>query len=329
MMIRIIMLCSLLLVSGAMIAQEKESVPTQEKSGDEGPVKLKKKKASTVEPQEKPKDPAIVPSDKNKPESNPEKKKDKDKDQDQGPQPPKEMDQPKDNLEEEEIFGRIGKNLKDVDDRLGNLELGEATLQKQRDILEDIDKLLKKNQNNQKDSQQSQSKSSSKSESSNKQPKGSPDNQDSNSNDSDKGQGQDKQKQGGPKQGQQGEDSGKQQKQGGQGKADPDGKPNAGKGQPKDMQGKGDKGSSEKSEVANQGKGDDTNSKSGDGGKSDPSKDKVNPAADVFKEAWGHLPETLRAELNAYGVPNQFMDRYDEMIRKYYAKVAEKGSRKK
>jgi hypothetical protein len=323
MMIRFIMLCSLLLISGAMIAQEKESVPTQEKSGDEGPVKLKKKKAMPAEPQEKPKDSAIVPSDKNKPEPNPEKKKDKD----QGTPPPKEMDQPKDNLEEEEIFGRIGKNLKDVDDRLGNLELGEATLQKQRDILEDIDKLLKKNQSNQSQSNQSQSKSSSKSESSNKQSKGSPDNQDSSANDSDKGQ--DKQKQGGPKQGQQGADSGKQQKQGGQGKADPDGKPDAGKGQPKDMQGKGDKGSSEKSEVANQGKGDDKNSKSGDGGKSDPSKDKVNPAADVFKEAWGHLPETLRAELNAYGVPNQFMDRYDEMIRKYYAKVSEKGARKK
>ena len=317
------MLCSLLLVSGAMIAQEKESVPTQEKSGDESPIKLKKKKAMPADPQEKPKDSAIVPSDKDKPESNPEKKKDK------VASPEKEMDQPKDNLEEEEIFGRIGKNLKDVDDRLGNLELGEATLQKQRDILEDIDKLLKKNQSNQSQSNQSQSKSSSKSESSNKQPKGSPDNQDSNANDSDKGQ--DKQKQGGPKQGQQGAESGKQQKQGAQGKADPDGKPDAGKGQPKDMQGQGksDKGSSEKSEVANQGKGDDKNSKSGDGGKSDPSKDKVNPSADVFKEAWGHLPETLRAELNAYGVPNQFMDRYDEMIRKYYAKVAEKGARKK
>ena len=142
MMIRVIMLCSLLLISGAMIAQEKESVPTQEKSGDEGPVKLKKKKPSPAEPQEKPKDSAIVPSDKNKPEINPENKKEK------GPRPEKDMDLPKDNLEEEEIFGRIGKNLKDVDDRLGNLELGEATLQKQRDILEDIDKLLKKNQSN-------------------------------------------------------------------------------------------------------------------------------------------------------------------------------------
>ena len=170
MMIRIIMLCSLLLVSGAMIAQEKESVPTQEKSGDEGPVKLKKKKPLPVEPQEKPKDSVVPPVDKNKPESNPEKKKEK------VASPEKVMDQPKDNLEEEEIFGRIGKNLKDVDDRLGNLELGEATLQKQRDILEDIDKLLKKNQSNQSQSNQSQSKSSSKSESSNKQPKGSPEN---------------------------------------------------------------------------------------------------------------------------------------------------------
>ena len=321
MSIRIIMLFSLLLLSGAMIAQEKEAVPAQDKSGDETPVKLKKKKATPDVPQDKPKDSAIVPSDKNKPEINPEKKKEK------GLRPEKDIDLPKDNLEEEEIFGRIGKNLKDVDDRLGNLELGETTLQKQRDILEDIDKLLKKNQNNQKESQQSQSKSSSKSESSDKQSKGSPDNQDANSKDSEKGQ--DKQKQGGPKQDQQGADSGKQQKQGGTGKADPDGKPDAGKGQPKNMQGKGDKGSSEKSEVANQGKGGDQDSKSGNGGKSDPSKDKLNPAADVFKEAWGHLPETLRAELNAYGVPNQFMDRYDEMIRKYYAKVAEKGARKK
>lgn len=138
------------------------------------------------------------------------------------------MDLPKDNLEEEEIFGRIGKNLKDVDERLGNLELGETTLQKQRDILEDIDKLLKKNQNSQKDSQQSQSKSSSKSESSNKQSKGSPDNQDANSKDSEKGQ--DKQKQGGNKQDQQGADSGKQQKQGAQAKLIPMGNPMQGKG---------------------------------------------------------------------------------------------------
>lgn len=321
MMIRIIMLFSFLLLSGAMIAQEKEAVPAQDKSGDETPVKLKKKKTTPDVPQDKSKDSAIDPSDKNKPEINPEKKKEK------GLRPEKDIDLPKDNLEEEEIFGRIGKNLKEVDERLGNLELGETTLQKQRDILEDIDKLLKKNQNNQKESQQSQSKSSSKSESSDKQSKGSPDNQDANSKDSEKGQ--DKQKQGGTKQDQQSEDSGKQQKQGGTGKGDPDGKPDAGKGQPKDMQGKGDKGSSEKSEVANQGKGGDQDSKSGNGGKSDPSKDKLNPAADVFKEAWGHLPETLRAELNAYGVPNQFMDRYDEMIRKYYAKVAEKGARKK
>lgn len=321
MRIRIIMLFSLLLLSGAMIAQEKEAVPAQDKSGNEPPLKLKKKKATPDASQDKPKDSAIVPSDKNKPEINPEKKKEK------SSRPEKDMDLPKDNLEEEEIFGRIGKNLKDVDERLGNLELGETTLQKQRDILEDIDKLLKKNQNSQKDSQQSQSKSSSKSESSNKQSKGSPDNQDANSKDSEKGQ--DKQKQGGNKQDQQGADSGKQQKQGATGKADPDGKPDAGKGQPKDMQGKGDKGASEKSEVANQGKGGDQDSKSGNGGKSDSSKDKLNPAADVFREAWGHLPETLRAELNAYGVPNQFMDRYDEMIRKYYAKVAEKGARKK
>jgi hypothetical protein len=323
MMIRIIMLFSLLLISGVMIAQEKDGVPAQDKTDVESPVKLKKKKPLSSDTQEKPKDSAPSDVDKNKPESNPEKKKEN------ITSPEKLMDHPRDNLEEEEIFGRIGKNLKDVDDRLGNLELGEATLQKQRDILEDIDKLLKKNQSNQSQANQSQSKSSSKSESQNKQSKSLPDNQDSSAKDSDKGQ--DKQKESGPKQGSQGAEPAKQQKQGPTGKVDSGGKPDAGNGQPKNMQGmeKGDKGASQKSEVADQGKSGDKNSKSGDGGKSDPSKDKLNPAADVFKEAWGHLPETLRAELNAYGVPNQFMDRYDEMIRKYYARVAEKGARKK
>jgi hypothetical protein len=320
MMIKITMLFSLLLISGVMIAQEQPTVPEQDKTGVEPPVKLKKKKSAPVETQEKPKDSVTKPVDKNKPDDNSEKKKEK------VSSPEKNIDQPKDNLEEEEIFGRIGKNLKDVDDRLGNLELGEATLQKQRDILEDIDKLLKKNQSNQSESQQSQSQSSSKSESQNKQTKSSSENQESNSNDS--GKGQVKQKQGGlTKQGQQGADSGKQQKQGTPDKADSGNR----NGQLKDMQGqgKGGKGDSEKAEFANQNKGDNKNSTSGDGGKSDPSKDKLNPSADVFKEAWGHLPETLRAELNAYGVPNQFMDRYDEMIRKYYARVAEKGGRKK
>jgi hypothetical protein len=57
------------------------------------------------------------------------------------------------------------------------------------------------------------------------------------------------------------------------------------------------------------------------------SQGEVNKLTEIYKEIWGHLPETLRAEMNAYG-REQFMDRYSELIRQYYRTIAEKGRRK-
>jgi hypothetical protein len=46
------------------------------------------------------------------------------------------------------------------------------------------------------------------------------------------------------------------------------------------------------------------------------------------KEVWGHLPESLRAEMDAYSNPRPFMPRYDDLIRKYYRTIATKGRAK-
>jgi hypothetical protein len=50
--------------------------------------------------------------------------------------------------------------------------------------------------------------------------------------------------------------------------------------------------------------------------------------ADLYKDIWGHLPETLRAEMNAYASREQFMAKYRDLLKQYYTTIAEKGQRK-
>lgn len=249
-----------------MIAAQESGAPAPEE-----PVRLKKKKQSVIEPVQPP-----SPTGKEDPQGK-EKKTPQGKDV-----PPQE--------EESEILERIGKNLKDVEDRLGNLEVGDATTQKQRDILEDLDKLLR-NQQKDKDS-----KSKSREKKSQDQKKKS----DQSKQEKDRNQA-----------------NNQKQEKSGPGNQKDDGK------QDKDNPGKMAKGNPN-------GKGDDLkkglpNGKEGGG---DTLYD-LGPGGEMFKDIWGHLPETLRAELSAYGAPRQFMDRYDSMIRKYYVGVAQKGSKKK
>jgi hypothetical protein len=61
----------------------------------------------------------------------------------------------------------------------------------------------------------------------------------------------------------------------------------------------------------------------GDGPKSDKERD-----TKTYKDVWGHLPESLRAEMNAYSNPKPFMPRYDDLIQKYYRTIAEQGRKK-
>jgi hypothetical protein len=45
--------------------------------------------------------------------------------------------------------------------------------------------------------------------------------------------------------------------------------------------------------------------------------------ADVVKDIWGHLPETLRQEVDHY-YRDQFMPRYRDLLQQYYSRLAER-----
>ncbi len=52
----------------------------------------------------------------------------------------------------------------------------------------------------------------------------------------------------------------------------------------------------------------------------------ANRIADLYKDIWGHLPETMRQEMDAYS-REQFMAKYHDLLKKYYSTLAEKGRR--
>jgi hypothetical protein len=60
------------------------------------------------------------------------------------------------------------------------------------------------------------------------------------------------------------------------------------------------------------------------GGGGTSKQDEAAKLADLYKDIWGHLPEALRAEMNSYS-KEQFMDKYRDQLKRYYATVAEKG----
>jgi hypothetical protein len=56
-------------------------------------------------------------------------------------------------------------------------------------------------------------------------------------------------------------------------------------------------------------------------------KERMSKIADLYKGVWGSLPETLRPEMDQYS-RERFMPKYDDLLKQYYARVAEKGRRK-
>lgn len=48
--------------------------------------------------------------------------------------------------------------------------------------------------------------------------------------------------------------------------------------------------------------------------------------ADLYKDIWGHLPETMRQEMDAYS-REQFMAKYNDLLKQYYSTLAEKRRR--
>jgi hypothetical protein len=69
------------------------------------------------------------------------------------------------------------------------------------------------------------------------------------------------------------------------------------------------------------------NGKGGGGGHKD--NPQRNRAVDLHKhDVWGHLPQTLRPQMDAYSNAQPFMLKYDDLVKRYYQTIAEQGRRK-
>jgi hypothetical protein len=247
---------------------------------DEPPIRLKKK-AKPDAPKEDPmKKPA--PEEK-KPEPG---AKDKDKEKDDEPEaaPPAE--------DEQEVLNRLLKNTRTAEERLANKEVNDSTQQLQRDILRDLDELIKRAQ---------------------EPPQGGQDQQQQQQ----QGGGQDQKQQQGGQQQQGGKMSRAQSRQ--QRRQGRSGQRQQGRQGNQNQPGQG-QGNQDNQQNMAQGGG----QQPGGGGKS---QEDPNKLADLYKDIWGHLPETMRAEMNAYS-REKFMSKYEDLIKKYYASVAEKGRKK-
>jgi hypothetical protein len=55
--------------------------------------------------------------------------------------------------------------------------------------------------------------------------------------------------------------------------------------------------------------------------------DPNNKLAEMYKDIWGHLPETMRAEMSTYK-RDEVMKKYEELIRQYYTTLAEKSRKR-
>jgi hypothetical protein len=221
----------------------------------EPPVRLKKKP--------KPQQPSVPEK---KPQAPPEKKADS-----PGKSEETKAEESKENAEKEaaeleqkiqELTRRVSKNLRMVDDRLVKKDPGEGTQQVQRDILDDLNELIKKSEQQQQQQQQQSSSSSSSQQ---------------------RRQALDRRMQRNRSMAQR-----------------PEPKPN------------------EQS----------TDLKTGNLRPAKGQPEGMNKLADLYKDVWGNLPETLRQEMDQYS-REQFMAKYSDLLKQYYATIAEKGRKTK
>jgi hypothetical protein len=261
---------------------------------DDPPPRLKKK-ARPVED---------APAKKEEPDA-----KDKDKEQKKPAEPPRLPDKPKvdddpdmpppeEEIDEQEVLNRVAKNMRASEDRLGNKELGEDTQQVQRDIVKDLEDLIRQTQNGGQGGQDNQ--------------------QDQQNQGGQQNQQQQKQRQqqskgsaGQPKSNQRGQSNQRAQREARRSQK---------RGQQQRAQGQQQQGPQQNQGDQQQGA---NNPRAGGSGP----QGEQNKIAEVYKDIWGHLPETLRAEMDAYG-REKFMTKYEELIKRYYDRAARESRRK-
>jgi hypothetical protein len=286
------------LLAGLAIAQDPPA------GGDDPPVRLKKKPRPDVE-QPKEEDP---PKPADPPKEQPKEKDPKAKEPKKEGDEPEQPEQPE--MDEAEVLSRVGKNMRSSEDRLDHAELNDATEQVQKDILKDLDSLINQQKNGGGGGGQDQQNQDQQNQ-----------NQQNQDNKKKQGGGQAKVGMGKPKGGLKGGQQ--QQAKGGQGKKPGQGQ---GQGQPQQAKGGGEKpnqggGGGGQGQKPQQGQ---AGNQGGGGGKSEGEPSKL---AEVYKDVWGHLPETMRAEMNAYS-REQFMAKYNDLIKQYYSSVAEKSRKR-
>jgi hypothetical protein len=281
---------------------------------DEPPVRLKKKSRGDGKPKTDP-DKA---DEKKKEDKKDEKKEDKKAE-------PREAEPVTPQEEEKDVLQRVVTNVHKVGERLSKYDLGEATQQTQRDILKDLDSLIHRNENPPpQGGQQNQNNSGG---------GGGSDSQDNKEQMG--GGGQQNQRQQARGQNSKGQSNGAQKSQSGGGGATKSAT-KSGKGAQSGAQQQKQRGSGKSGEDKNAAKGnrpsekpggkDGTTEKGGGGGEKD---DRARKNADLDKHGvWGHVPQTLRAQMDAYSNPQPFMPKYDDLIKRYYRTISEQGRRK-
>ena len=224
--------------------------------------------------------------------------------------------------EEKEILQRVVANVHRVNERLAKNDLGEATQQTQRDILKDLESLLQRNENPpQGGGQADQNHTGHRGNNPDKTNQ-----QQSRDQQNQRSQGRSQQSRSQAK-----GDSQRQAGEGGQSGTRASGGPKSGA--PQQLPRGGAKISSEKSVGKNDKdtlKSGGKNGKNGNGSGGGDRDDRVrNKNADLDKQGvWGHLPQTLRPQMDAYSNPQPFIPKYDDLIKRYYRTIAEQGRRK-
>jgi hypothetical protein len=236
--------------------------------------------------------PAPKPEPDKKPE--PPKKTEPDKKPPEGKGEPEEPAVTEGDIEQKlkEIANQVSKNLDEVQKRLEKKDASEGTQRKQDEIVKGIDELMEQSQRlqQQQDQQQSQQQQ-------NQQ-------QQQQQNQQQQNQQQQRQRNASRRQRQRQQARGQQR----QNRQNAQGQPQQGQPQQPPQQ-----------QANNQA------GKNPQGGNSTPGK--MSRLADVYKDVWGHLPEKLRQEMDQYS-REQFMPKYNELLKQYYATIAEKGRRK-
>ena len=316
------LLLSALVVTGGLAAFADDPPPDP---GD-APLRLKKKPKADDKKAEPPKTDKKAddkkPDDKKPDEKTPETK-DEAK---EGPAPAEPQE------DEKEVMERLSRNVRSVGDRLAKQEINEGTRQLQDDILKDIESLIRHSEN--------------------PGGGGGAGQQDQNQGEQGQDQNQDQQNQSGGKDSKKSQDKG-QGKQGGQGQQSgmqSKGSKSTGNrtGQGQNSQGKGRqrgqlaRGNATRRQASGERHAATTGPTAinprpawraertpATAAGNDKNRADLNRNADLNKQdVWGHLPESMRATMNAYAGRQEFMAKHEALIKKYYSTIATEGRRK-